>query len=118
MLTVHTKDRALQMIEKLSDPANGFEIWRRVLEEWRAGAQRTVPSDADAVAAVSVCGRQRGQALEEWERLVRQYEAPSSDTLQDTIKAAILAHNPQDPEWRRHLGLNATRLQGNEALKS
>ena len=34
MLTMHTKDRALQMITKLSDPANGFEIWRRFLEEW------------------------------------------------------------------------------------
>ena len=32
MLTMHTKDRALQMITKLSDPANGFEIWRRFLE--------------------------------------------------------------------------------------
>ena len=49
---------------------------------------------------------------------MRQYEAQSSDTLQDTIQAAILAHNPQDPEWRRHVGLNATRLQGYEALKS
>ena len=56
--------------------------------------------------------------MEEWERLVRQYEAQSSDTLQDTIKAAILAHNRQDPEWRRHVGLNATRLQGYEAFKS
>ena len=37
----------------------------------------------------------RGQALEEWERPVRQYEAQSSDTLQDTIKAEILAHNSQ-----------------------
>ena len=26
MLTMHTKDRALQMITKLSDPANEFEI--------------------------------------------------------------------------------------------
>ena len=60
----------------------------------------------------------RGQALEEWERLVRQYEAQSSDTLQYTIKAAILAHNPQDPEWRRHVGLNATRLQGYDTLRS
>ena len=33
----------------------------------------------------------RCQTLEEWERLVRQYEAQSSDALQDTIKAAILA---------------------------
>ena len=31
MLTMHTKDRALQVITKL--PANGFEIWRRFLEE-------------------------------------------------------------------------------------
>ena len=82
-----------------------------------AGTQRTVPSDTGAVAADSVCGGQRS-GLEEWERLVLQCEAQSSDTLQDTIKAAILAHNPQDPEWRRHVGLNATRLQRYEALKS
>ena len=54
-----------------------------------------------------------GQALEEWERLERQYEAQSSDT----IKAAILSHNPQDPEWRKLFGLNATRLQGYDALR-
>ena len=48
---------------------------------------------------------------------MRQYEAQRSDTLQDTFKAAILARNPQDPEWRRNIGLNATRLQ-DEALKS
>ena len=69
------------------------------------------------VAADSVCGRQRS-CLGGWERLVRQYEAQSSDTLQDTIKAAILARNPQDQEWRRHVGLNAKRLQGYDALKS
>ena len=34
MLKMHTKDRALQVITKLSDPANGFKIWRRFLEEW------------------------------------------------------------------------------------
>ena len=60
----------------------------------------------------------RGQALEEWERLVRQYGAQSAYTLQDTIKAAILAHNPQNPEWRRPVGLNATRLQWYDALRS
>ena len=59
----------------------------------------------------------RGQTFEEWERLVRQFEAQSSDTLQDTIKAAMLAHNPQDPEWHRHVGLDATRLQGYDALR-
>ena len=35
----------------------------------------------------------RGRALEEWECLVRQYEAQNLDTLRDTIKAATLAHN-------------------------
>ena len=32
MLTMHTKDRELQMITKLRDPSNGFEIWRRFLD--------------------------------------------------------------------------------------
>ena len=43
----------------------------------------------------------RGQVLGEWERLVPQNDAQSSDTLQDTIQAAILAQNPKDPETRR-----------------
>ena len=117
MLTMHTKDRALQMITKLSDPANGFEIWRRFLEEWEPAHRGRYRAMLMQLLQFPFVG-DRGQALEEWERLVRQYEAQSSDTLQDTIKAAILAHNPQDPEWRRHVGLNATRLQGYEALKS
>ena len=34
MLMTHTKNRAIQMITRLSDPVNGLEIWRRFLEEW------------------------------------------------------------------------------------
>ena len=82
-----------------------------------AGTQRTVPSDADAVAAVSVCGRQRS-SLGGVGTTCATVEAQSSDTLHDTIKAAIPAHNPQDPEWRSHVGLNATRLQVYDALRN
>ena len=57
------------------------------------------------------------KSLRSGERLVQQYEAQNVDTLQDTIKAAILAHNPQDSEWRRHVRLSPTRLQGYDALK-
>ena len=106
-LTMHTKDRAF-MITKLSNPANGFEIWRRFLEEWEPAHRGRYRAMLMQFLQFPFVG-DRGQALEEWERLVRQY---------DTIKAAILAHNPQDPEWRRHVGLNATRLQGYDALKS
>ena len=117
MLTMHTKDRALQMITKLSDPANGFEIWRRFLEEWEPAHRGRHRAMLMQLLQFPFVGH-RGQALEEWERLVRQYEAQSLDTLQDTIKGAILAHNPQDPQWWRHVGLNATRLQGYDALNS
>ena len=55
--------------------------------------------------------------MEEWECLVRQYDAQNLDTLRDTIKAAILAHNPQDSEWCRYVRLSATRLQEYDALK-
>ena len=93
--------------------------WIRNLETFSgrvgAGTQRTAPSDADAVACSFRLRETEVRPWREWERLVRQYEAQSSDTLQDTIKAAILAHNLQDPEWRRHVGLNATRLQGYDA---
>ena len=108
MLTMHTKDRATLMITRPSDPASGFEIWRRFLEEWEPAHRKRYPAMLMQLLQFPFMG-DRDQALEEWERLVRQYEAQSSGTLQDTIKAAILAHNPQDPEWRSHVGLNATR---------
>ena len=34
MLMMHTKNRAIQMITRLSDPVNGLDIWRRFLEVW------------------------------------------------------------------------------------
>ena len=53
----------------------------------------------------------RGQALEEWKRPVRQYQAQNLDT----IKAAILGHNPQDSEWCRY---EKSKRQGKEKGKS
>ena len=117
MLTMHTKDRALLMITKLSDPANGFEIWRRFLEEWEPAHRGRYRAMLMLLLQFPFTG-DRGRALEEWERLVRQYEAQSSDTLQDTIKA-ILAHNPQDPEWRRRgwRGTMLSELNGKRCIK-
>ena len=56
----------------------------------------------------------RGQTLEDCERPVRQYQTQNLDT----IKAAVLAHNPQDSERYRCVRLSATRLQEYDALKS
>ena len=117
MLMVHTKNRAIQMITRLSDPVNGLEIWRRSLEEWEAVKRGRYRAMLMQLLQCPLT-ESRGQALEEWERPVRQYEAQNLDTLRDTIKAAILAHNPQDSEWCRYVRLSATRLQRNDALKS
>ena len=70
MLTMHTKDRALQMITKRSDPANRFEIWRRFLEEWEPAHRGRYRAMLMQLLQFPVVG-DRGQALEEWEPLVR-----------------------------------------------
>ena len=117
MLMMHTKNRAIQKIARLSYPVNGLENWRRFLEEWE-------PVNRGRYRAMLMQSLQcpltesRGQAFEEWERPVRQCEAQNLDTLGDTIKAAILAHNPQDSEWFRRVRLSATTLQEHDALKS
>ena len=113
MLMMHTKNRTIQMITRLSDPVNGLEIWRRFLEEWEPVNRGRYRGMLMQLLQCPLTGS-RSQALEEWERPVRQYEAQNLDT----IKAAILAHNPQDSEWCRYVGLSATRLQGYDALKS
>ena len=98
------------MITRLSDPVNGLEIWRRFLEVWEPvnrGRYRAM------LMQLLQCPltESRGQALEECERPVRQYEAQNLDT----IKAAII---PQDSEWCRNVRLSATRLQRYDAVKS
>ncbi|CAK0840370.1 unnamed protein product, partial [Prorocentrum cordatum] len=116
ILTMHTKDVALQMVTKLPDPSNGYEIWRRFLEEFEPAHKGRFRAMLMQILQYQFTG-DRGLAIEEFERLVRQYEAQSGDILQETIKAAVISNNPEDPEWRRHVGLNATRLQDYASLK-
>ena len=117
MLMMHTKNRAIQTITRLRDPVNGLEIWRRFLEEREQVNRGRYRAMLMQLLQYPLTGS-RGQALEEWECPVRQYEAQNLDTLRDTIKAATLAHNPQDSEWCRYVRLSATRLQRYDALKS
>ena len=117
MLMVHTKNGAIQMITRLSHPVDGFEIRRRFLEDWEPVNRGRYRAMLMQLLQCPLMGS-RSQALEECERLVRQYEAQNVDTLRDTIKAATLAHNPQDSEWCRCVRLSATRLQEYDALKS
>ena len=65
MLTMHTKDRALQMITKLSDPANGFENWRRFLEEWEPAHRGRCRAMLTQLLQCPLVG-ERGQTLEKW----------------------------------------------------
>ena len=80
--------------------------WIRNLETFSgrvgAGTRRTVPSDAWR-SGNDVCDSMR-------HRVQTRFRTRS--------KQQYWQHNPQDPEWRRHVGLNATRLQEYEALKS
>ena len=98
---MHTKDRTIQMITRLSDPVIGLEIWKRFLEEWEPVNRSRHRANADTIAAMSSDGKQRSSVGGVGERPVQRYEAQNLDTLRDTIKAAILAHNPQDSEWCR-----------------
>ena len=110
MLMMHTKNRTIQMITRLSDPLNGFEIWRRFLEEWEPVNRGRYRAMLMQLLQCPLMGS-RGQALE---CPARQHEAQNLDTF----KAAMLAHNPWDSEWCRCVRLSATRLQEYDALKS
>ena len=105
------------MITRLSDTVNGLETWRRFLEEWEPENRGRNRAMLMQLLQCPLMGS-IFQALEEYECPVRQYEAQNLDTFRDTIKAAILAHNPQDSEWYRYVRLSATRLQEYDALKS
>ena len=96
--------------------------WIRNLETFpgRVGddTQRTVPSDAGTVAAVSVYGRPRSGlgGVGTTRATVRGTEfrhASGHDPSSNTGTQRTRSRN-----WRRHVGLNATRLQGYDANRS
>ena len=62
MLTMHTKDRAVQMITKPSDPTNGYEILRRFLEEWEPAHRGRYRAMLMTILQVFFT-RDRGQAM-------------------------------------------------------
>ena len=53
MLMMHTNNRAIQMIKRPSDPVNGLENCRRLVEDWEP-VNRSIPIDADTIAALSL----------------------------------------------------------------
>ena len=67
MLMMHTKNRAIQMITRLSDPVNGLEIWRRFQKEWEPVNRGRYRAMLMQLLQCPLTGS-RGQALEEWER--------------------------------------------------
>ena len=107
MLMVHTKNGAIQMITRLSDPVEGFEIWRRFLEEWEPVNRGRYRAMLMQLLQCPLTGS-RGQALEECECPVQKYEAQSSNT----------GTQPTGSEWCKYVRLSATRLQRHDALKS
>ena len=52
MLMVQTKNRAIQMITRLSDPVTGTQDLETISGSVGAGEQRSISSDADATAAM------------------------------------------------------------------
>ena len=65
MLMVHTKNRRIQMITRLSDRVNGLEIWKRFLEEWEPVNRGRYRAMLTQLLQCPLMGS-RGQALEEW----------------------------------------------------
>ena len=104
MLTMHTKDRALQMITKLSDPTNGFEIWRRFLEEWEPAHRGRCRARLMQFLQFPFAG-DRGQAVGG----VRETRA--------AINQGGGAGTHPTGSRMMHVGLNAATLQGYDALR-
>ena len=85
MLMMHTKNRAIQMITRLSGPVNGLEIWRRFPEEWEPVNRGRYRAMLMQFLQCPLTGS-RGQVMEECERPVQQYEAQNVDTLRTHSK--------------------------------
>ncbi len=68
-------------------------------------------SQSTSLALRPVCGAACGK----WGREVREYEETSVDVVQESIRMGVLQDVLVDPQLRRHLIINATRMHEVEA---
>ena len=56
--------------------------------------------------------------IRKWEREVKEYEEISVDVVQESIRMGVLQDVLVDPELRRHLIINATRMNSYAEMKN
>ena len=106
------------MITKLSDPAYGFEIWRRLLEEWEPDHRGRYRAMLMQLLQFPFTGDRSGLGgVGTTRAAVRGTELRHTSGHDQSSNTGT--HNPQDPEWRRHVMHQAYRqwsmADGNEA---
>ena len=114
-LAMLTKGRSLDKIQGAGQ-GEGLQAWRLLHEQWEPRARPrfvgmliqllTFKFDGDILAGI-----------EQWERLIRDFEQQSSFVLPDFVRSGILISGMQDHSLRDHLGMHSSRLDDYTKLR-
>ena len=91
MLTMFSEDRALTRIRNTNEPDNGYMIWRAFVTQWEPRVKGRFRAMLRRILAFQFEGGPLTEKLEEWERLISDYEQQTSEVISGDIKAAVLS---------------------------
>ena len=90
VLTMSTKDRALKIIQG-TEFGSGYLAWRKLRKEMQPKCQERYLGMLQQIMQLRFNEESRIlEVLQDWERMLQQYEAQSEDTVSDQVKKAIL----------------------------
>ena len=100
---------------------DGFEAWRQLKRDNRPrnnaanrGRLHRITKPEHIVSATTSVR----DSIRSWEREVKEYEEISVDVVQESIRMGVLQDVLVDPELRRHLIINATRMNSYAEMKN
>ena len=108
ILVMLCRGAALERI-KNTEENNGLEVWRKFCAEWEPRTAGRFRGMLSGILAPDLSG-DLGEAMEVWERAIREYEHQSGEKVSDNIKVGIVLQRIKDERIKMHLQLNASRL--------
>jgi len=115
ILVMLSRDKAQDKIKKIA-AGEGFEVWRNISLDYDPKV-RTRRVALLIKVLTAKFGGDIGQALDQFEAMVKEYEQTSKKVVDDDLKVGVAIINMTDTDTQAHLVKNAHRLETWQAMR-
>ena len=117
IIMMFCEEAALTKVQNISEPDNGYMIWRHFLAEWEPKVRGRFRAMLQGILNHNFVEATKANQVEAWEKKLKMYEQQSGCTVPDDIKAALAAGFDKDDKLGPHINLNANRLETYDMIR-